>query len=187
MLDQVSTLSKQIPQNTDLSAATAQGLVLDYIPASKLANIPATAPFVKAPMPEVDKEFLKTLVSKGGKQALANAFGVSDVSKISSDLLPTDSVKDILSASPAKLNNQLSKLSSKLPGVSGLVDKVKSAENQLAAVTGFVGSVEGKISNLQNSIGSIARVSTDVSKSVVIKYGSASSNTSPLSKLIGGS
>jgi hypothetical protein len=187
VLDQVSTLSKQIPQNTDLSAATAQGLVLDYIPASKLANIPATAPFVKAPMPEVDKEFLKTLVSKGGKQALANAFGVSDVSKISSDLLPTDSVKDILSASPAKLNNQLSKLSSKLPGVSGLVDKVKSAENQLAAVTGFVGSVEGKISNLQNSIGSIARVSTDVSKSVVIKYGSASSNTSPLSKLIGGS
>jgi hypothetical protein len=187
VLDQVSNLSKQIPQNTDLSAATAQGLVLDYIPASKLANIPATAPFVKAPIPETDKEFLKTLVSKGGKQALANAFGVSDVSKISSDLLPTNSVKDILTSSPAKLNNPLSKLSSKLPGVTSIVDKFKSAENQIAAVAGIVGSVEGKISNLQQSVGSIVKVPTDVSKSVVIKYGSSSSDASPLSKLIGGS
>lgn len=185
VLDQVTSLAKQIPNNTNLTAATAQGLVLDYIPAGKLANLPATAPFVKAPLPAVDQEFLKELVAKGGPKALANAFGVSDVSKISADLLPTKDIKDILSSGPAKLNNSLTKLAGKLPNGDIISDKIKSAGAQFATVSGIVGSVESKISAVQNTIGFMSKNSNDVSKSVVVKFGSLESGVSPLTKLIG--
>jgi len=48
---QVSNYVKNVPADTDLVQAHNSGLVLDYIPASKVKNLPATVPYATAPEP----------------------------------------------------------------------------------------------------------------------------------------
>ena len=182
ILTQAGNLASEVPSNTDLSAASAQGLVLDYIPAGKLANLPATTPFATAPGPEVDQSFLSGLVAQGGVKALANAYGVSDVSKISSDLLPPDETKSILNSVNSKLNNPLAGLGTQLNSVdvASMTGKLASANSQLSNITGVSGSVESGLATAQNAVGSTA----NLTNSITSQFGSKSQGTSPLDKLM---
>lgn len=48
---QIESLIKNTPQNVDLEKAANQGVILNYLPTSKLANLPPQAPFQTAPEP----------------------------------------------------------------------------------------------------------------------------------------
>jgi hypothetical protein len=166
-----SRISEPVGYQTDinLSQASNSGLILDYIPSSKLKNIPATEPYSTAPAPDVDKAYLNEVVAKGGPKALASLYGVTDVNKISADILPKDSISTALSsASPGKFN-PLSNIGSSrnFVDVSAFKDKVAGAGNMLSSLSGVTAIKD------QNITGSVAS-----------KFGSSSLGQSPLDKLV---
>lgn len=186
VIGEIESLTKKIPSNVDLVAASAKGLAVALIPSSKITNIPATAPDSTAPAPVVDTAFLSDLAKTQGMQAVANAFGVSDISKISSDLLPTSSLNSVLSTVNQGLKNPLTSLVSSIGNVDAtqIAGKLASASSQLSGVTGIVQSVESKIGTINNIANSAAGTVNDLSKSVVNQFGSVSAQISPLTKLI---
>jgi hypothetical protein len=157
------------PADVNLTQAANSGLILDYIPSNKLKNIPATEPFSTAPAPEVDKAYLNEVVAKGGPKALASLYGVTDVNKISADVLPKDLVSSALSNVTAGKFNPLSKIGSlnNFVDVSAFKDKVAGAENMLSSLSGVPAIKD------QSIIGS-----------VTAKFGSSSLGLSPLDKLV---
>lgn len=183
VLGQLSGLAGKIPTNVDLSAATARGLVLDYVSADNLANIPATAPYSTAPAPAVDQAFLSKLNSP---EALARAFGVSDVSKISQDLLPTDKLQSLLSQMPSSVGNSLSSLNNQfnISNITAAGDKIFSAGQQVASITGIKGSVEGALSSIKSTVGSTLNSGGNLTASVTEAFGSKTKGTSPLDKIM---
>lgn len=48
---QISSLMKNTPQNVDLEQAAKAGVILDYLPSAKIANLPPMAPYTTAPEP----------------------------------------------------------------------------------------------------------------------------------------
>lgn len=186
VLDQVSDIAKNIPANVNLSAAAAQGLVLDYISKNDLKNIPPTAPFVTAPAPEVDKVFLSSLVAAGGATALANAFGVKDISKISSTLLSPDTAKSIVDSVATSISNPLK---DKFPlldktNLASLGDKLSSAQSQLSSIANVSSNVEANLSAIKSTISSSIDPSSNLSTSVAAQFGSKTVNSSPLVSLV---
>ena len=176
------SLSKSIPSNTDLSALP--GLVLDYVPPSKLANLPASQPFAVAPAPEVDQAFLADLVRAKGPSALASAYGVSDLSKIPGDLLPATDLKDILNSVNAGIKNPLSGTTYNPSDLTALADKFVSADSRVSSIANITGSVEGILNNVKNTIGDVSNAGTNLSASVTSKFGSLTQGTSPLDKIM---
>jgi hypothetical protein len=166
VLAQAAALNKLIPTNVDISRAIDQGIVLNYIPSGKLANIPAIAPPITAPAAAVDTTFLNQLVKEGGPQALANAYGVSDISKISSSLLSSSITAGILSSIPASISNPLVGGLSAINGVASIGNSLSSGLSSLA------GSASA-INNVQN-----------LATSVTAQFGSISKAVSPLTSLI---
>jgi len=49
--DQLKSLATNMPDNVDLEKAANQGIILDYLPSSKIANLPPIAPYTTAPEP----------------------------------------------------------------------------------------------------------------------------------------
>jgi len=168
---QVTDLLNKIPGNVNLTQAKAQGLVLDYIPIAKIANIPATPNFSKAPIAQPDPAYLKQVVAQGGPTALQNLFGVTSMSKLSTNLVPGDL---IASAEQAVSNSRLNPLGN-LTGITNLVDinaakdKLGSFQNQLSGLTGQV-----KIPDLGSA------------GSAVTKFAAGSLGSSPLTNLVNG-
>lgn len=188
VLSQLSDLSKKIPEDTDLSIATAKGLSLNYVPSDKIKNIPATSSYLTAPKPELDQKFLAEITKTGGPQALANAFGVSDVKNISADLLPTESVKSLLTQVSSGIKNPLSSLSGNfnLSDVSALGSKVNGAKDLLNSVSPTLGSVESNLASVASKVGNAGTEIRSLSNSVSSKFGSITAGTSPLDKLFNG-
>ena len=186
--DQLSSIAKNISEDIDISVATARGLALNYIPTNKLGNIPATAPYRTAPKPEVDKLFLASVAKSGGPQALANAFGVSNISNISSELLPTESANLLLSQVSNALKNPLSNLQNNLnlADISSLGGKIEGARNLVNSVAPTLSSVEAGISSVARQIGDATTNVQALKTSVTAKFGSSSLGQSPLSKLLNG-
>jgi hypothetical protein len=187
ILSQVADISKNIPADTDLSKSVDQGLVLDFIPSSKFANIPASMPYAVAPSAEVNQADLKSIVASGGPAALARAFGVTDIGKISSDLVPADLKTDILSSYVTALNNPLTGLKTQFNGVDSklLGDKLLSAKSQLLNVSGIASqSLESKLSSVNSIVGSAINSGGNLALSVTSQFGSVASGNSPLEKLI---
>jgi hypothetical protein len=184
VLAQTAELAKNIPSNVNLGAAVAQGLVLTNIPADKLANIPPTAPYTTAPIPEPDTTFLTELVKKGGVKELALAYGVTDISKISKDLLPTDTVNSLLAAATS-IKNPLSGIKDRLPKLDLDIvgSKLTGASSQMASLGKLASSVEGNLNTLKSTVGSTIPTG-DLTASVSSKFGSLTSNTSPLAKIM---
>lgn len=139
-LAQMETLSKNTPENVNLTQAASAGLVLDYIPASKIANIPATPPYATAPVAEADAAYTKQVVAKGGMTALENLYGVTSANKLSSNLVPSD----LISAAMLQVSNARLNPFSNIAGIPNLVDinvskdKLSSARSQLSGLTGSV-------------------------------------------------
>ena len=188
VLSQLETLSKNIPEDTDLSIATAKGLSLNYVPSDKIKNIPATTSYLIAPKPELDQKFLAEITKTGGPQALANAFGVSDVKNISANLLPTESVKSLLTQVSSGIKNPLSSLSGNLnlPDVSALGSKLTGAKDLLNSVSPTLGSVESNLTSIASKVGNAGAEIRSLSNSVSSKFGSVTAGTSPLDKLFNG-
>ena len=166
VLAQAAELNKLIPSNVDISRAIDQGIVLNYIPSGKLANLPAIAPLAIAPAAAVDTQFLNQLVKEGGPQALANAYGVSDISKISSSLLSPSLSSGILASIPASISNPLAGGLSAIKGVASMGNSLSSGLSSLT-------SGASAINNAQN-----------LATSVTAQFGSISQATSPLTSLI---
>lgn len=185
VLDQASGIAKSIPEDTDLSAAINKGLILDYVPSAKMKNIPATSPDLVAPVPPVDQPFISSIAKKG-PQALADAYGVSDVTKIPGGLLPTDKINDILGSVSSGITNPLEKLSGQFNStdLTALKGKLSSAGSQLSGITDMAGSVESKLNSLNSTVGSSINDVSNLSSSVSSKFGSISSGKSPLDKLM---
>ncbi len=185
VVTQLQDLSSKVPEDTDLSIARARGLALDYIPAEKFTNIPATAPYLTAPSPEVDKKFLEEISRTGGSQALANAFGVSDVKSISGSLLPSSDLNSIVSKSLSNVSNPLGNVSGNLnlPDIASLTGKLGSSANLLNSISPSLGSVESNISSIASKVGNPGRDLNALSSSVTGKFGSTGFGQSPLDKL----
>lgn len=169
VLLQLAALAKTIPSNVSPAAASNQGVALNYIPANKLANIPPTAPFTVAPAAETNKTDIADLIKSGGSAALANAYGVSDTTKISTSLLSSTDAKDLASNSTAPSNPLAS------------VGSVNPVDYSIAAGAALV--TLNQLSKSSESAQLVAGTVTSdqVSKSVTSQFGSIAQ--SPLVKL----
>lgn len=185
VVGQLESLSKNIPEDTNLSVATARGLSLDFVPDSKLGNIPATSEYRTAPAPEVDQQFLTSITKSGGAQALANAFGVSDVKNISGNLLPTQSINSLIAETSSGIKNPLAGLSGikNLADVSSLGGTLSSAKGLLNSAVPTSGSVETNLTSIAAKVGDAGSSVRSLSASVTGKFGSLSSGQSPLDRL----
>ena len=169
VLLQLAALARSIPSNVSPAAASNQGVALKYIPANKIANIPPTAPFTVAPAAEANKTDIADLIKSGGSAALANAYGVSDPTKISASLLSSTDAKDLSSNSSAP-TNPLASL-----GLTSPVDYSLAAGAALVTLNQLSKSSE----SAQIVAGTLE--SKQASKSVTTQYGSLAQ--SPLVKL----
>jgi len=171
VLSQISSYGNNTPENVNLSQAASAGVVLNYIPASKLANLPPTTPYSTAPTPGVDTAYVKEVAAKGGTTALANLYGVSNVKNISSNFIPSDIVNSALSSIPTAQTNPFSNIPGNYNAIDINVasDKFASAKSQIAGITGSIPVPDA------NLLGSVSA-----------KFGSSSAGTSPLSKLVNG-
>jgi hypothetical protein len=151
---------KKVPEDVNLSKAAAAGLVLDYIPAGNIKNIPATPPYSTAPIPEIDKSYANEVVKKSGMVGLMNLYGVSSPDKLSTNLVPSDLIASAKSKISNTRFNPLDNITDNANAVdiTSMKDKFNSAKSQLSGLTG-----EKSIPDL-SSIGSAAS-----------KYGSISS------------
>ena len=169
VLGQIGSIVNSLPAGVNLNQAAAAGVVLDYIPASKMQNIPPSPPYVTAPSVEPDMTYVKEVVAKRGIVGLANLYGVSDVKNISGSVLPPDLVNSALAAAPSYQSNSFSNLTGNFNSVnlSSVNDKLASAKSQLSGLTGKVSIPD------QGLAGTISS-----------KFGSMSGGASPLDKLV---
>lgn len=198
--NQLSQLAQDVPEDADLDIATARGLILKYIPQDRIENIPATAPYLTAPNSEVDEEFLRELLATSGVQGVANAYGVTDFSNISKDLLSSSNLADLTKSLPSGNGNlfsqtnlkditgQLSAVQGQFSGNTNLSDitalsgKISGANSILGNVVSNTRSVEANISAVTSKVGNVTTDVRNISYSVTEKFQSKS-GPSPLDKL----
>lgn len=71
-------LTQMVNQKTPFDIPT--GIPLQYVP--DLSSIPAAAPFISAPLPDYDQQFLSKLAAANGTAAVAAAFGTRSLDNI---------------------------------------------------------------------------------------------------------
>jgi hypothetical protein len=169
VLGQAKDLVSKVPSDVNLGQAVSAGLVLDYIPSAKIPNIPATAPYAIAPLPEVDTKYVNQVVASGGLPALENLYGVNNASKLSTNLVPQDLIAAAASKLPPGMTTNLKGLAGNLNkvDVSAYKDKLQSASSLVAGASGN--------SLIPDSL---------TPGSVAAKFGSTSIGSSPLDKLV---
>lgn len=182
VLTDAAKLATDIPSDVNLSQARAQGISLDVLPNASLANLPATQPYATAPAPEPDQKFLSDLAASGGPKAVANAFGVKDVSKIPGAVLPQEILSELEKTS--SLGNPLTSLRNVGGNITALGDKLMAATGQISSVFNSNQPVETRINSITSELGTVPTLVGDVSSSVVSKFGSISKGSSPLEKLM---
>ncbi len=188
ILGQVSSIGENIPRDTNVTTLSAQGVNLGSFTKEQLANLPPTAPYTTAPEPVPDAGFINQITQKGGPAALAKAFGVNSVSEISQGHVPSETLNTAVSNSPAAYQNPL-RTTSLEPNI---VDTVAGAakyllsNNQIAGLTGLLGSKEGDLLRLANRYpGSPVNVTLGGgTPNVINKFGSKTSGQSPLDKIM---
>ena len=160
---------KDVPEDVNLNQAVRDGLRLENLSAEDFANLPPTQPATKAPPPTVNEEYLAKVVAGGGVGALANYFGVSDVSKISQSLISKNSINSALeNVSQSNINPYSNlRVNHSVSDLDSYLNKVQSSKSQLSSVTGqsFI-----RDTTSQGSVGSI--------------FGSRSLGSNPLDKLV---
>ena len=116
-----------------------------------------------------------------------SAFGVSNINNVSQTQLPAESAQLAYDNSPSITKNNLNKLS--FNNVTGVQDigvagaKLYAERNSLNSFAGSPSSVEGNIIGVKNQIGPVAVVG-NVDKSAPSVFGSNSSKSSPLDKIM---
>ena len=168
-LSQIKNIANSQPSNVNLSQAVDSGLLLQNIPASKIKNIPATQPYSTAPDPIIEREYVQKVVASKGIAGLENLYGVNNISKISSNIFPTDAIGDLKTLLPSTSFNPLSNFNglNNLVDSSVIKDKIASAKSQISSLS--------NIPNIKDN---------NILGSVSAKFGSASLGQSPLDKLV---
>lgn len=171
VLTQAQSIANSVPSDVNLGQAVNSGLVLDYIPKDKISNIPATPPYTTAPDPvsQVDIDYINSVVASKGIAGLENLYGVNDVRKLSSNLVPDNVISGALNKIPNVEINPFKNISGIQNSVDSSVwkDKFASAAGQISSLTGLP-NVKDKFST----------------NAVTNKLGSASYGQSPLDKLV---
>lgn len=145
-MNEIKSAIESIPENVNLPKAFNEGLALDLMPLKKIPNIPASAPFAVADLPEVEAVFY-------------------------SNLKPP--INPITSLSQGA-NSTVGKLGALAQGATSVDSNI--VRDKISTVQSQIGSVTGKLNNPDISING----------SVNSMFGSKSSLTSPLNKLING-
>ena len=162
---QITGMINSIPSNVNLTQAASAGLVLDYIPADKIKNIPATAPYATAPVAKADPAYASEVVQRGGTTALENLYGVNSVSELSTNVVPAELINESKNVrvnsfviKDSYLNTQYPPDLDQVDETVG-IDKLASVKSQLSGITGqvsipdsnVVGSVSNKFGSLESS------------------------------------
>ena len=178
VLGQMSNIASNVPPNTDLSVASSQGVNLKSLSPQGVANLPPTAPYAVAPNPAPDTQYINSIAQSGGPSAVANAYGVTNVSNVPQNLLPSATLKSALLPSPnfGTSGNLL------LGAVAG--SKYLSGNLQLSNLTGSPISQEAGLNTVQQNFGATMNTGGDLTNSVINRFGSKSQGTSPLDKLM---
>ena len=158
-----------LPENVNLTQSRFEGLILNNMSPSKLKNIPATQPYVQAPPPDNDPEFLNYVASTGGENSLARSFGVNNIKNIPGHLVDRDYLSDALANVPTGQRNPLSNINAYTNSVdiNAYTDRVQSSNSQINPLT-RTRSVPDQY----------------ISGSVTDSLGSLSAGKNPLNKLI---
>lgn len=171
LLNEIKNVSKSVPDDVNLSQAVNQGLSFNTIPLNKIPNIPPTAPFTTAPTPisDTDVSYITSIAKQQGIAGVENLYGVSDTSKISNNIVPTDVLNSVKSTIPSQFSNPLASLRGRISSIDEITQagKISSAESQISSLTG--------VPNIQDG---------NLAGSITNKFGSLSKGTSPLDKLL---
>lgn len=162
---QIMAIAKATPENVDLVQATQQGLALDYLPASKVANIPPTMPFATAPLPVTDASvaYAQSVAQKQGVSGLENLYGVTSLNSVPGSFAPADALKSLLPTS------SLPSVASVYNPVDANVynDKLSTVQSQLSGVTGLPSINDAGVSgSVTSALGSITQSQSPLAKLV---------------------
>lgn len=164
---QLTDAINSIPSDVDVSLAVNNGLILNNIPKSALANIPSTQPILTAPLPEASLTDIKAILDRGG--SLANIPGASSI----------PGVDKLLASSGINLPSGLGLDAASVAG------KLSTAQAGLSSITGQIPSVESALNSISAAVPTGLPNVAGVSSSVVSKFGSASASAaSPLSTIM---
>jgi hypothetical protein len=188
VLEQVSNIANNVPANTNLASAAAQGINLQSMSPAGLARLPPTAPYSVAPNAAPDVGYLNQVVSQGGPSALARAYGVNRLSDIPQDRLPSQIAEQAILSSPSSLQNPLGNSIPSNP-IDSLVNGAKylASNVQLSQISGLFGTKEGQVLQVLNRYpGSPVNVviGSGLGNSVTSKFGSKTTGQSPLDKIM---
>jgi hypothetical protein len=158
--------------------ASSQGVNLKSLSPQGIANLPPTAPYATAPAPAPDTQYIDNIAKSGGPSAVANAYGVKNVSNIPQNLLSSVDLKSALlpSVNLGTAGNLL------LAAAAG--SKYLSGNLQLSNLVGSSLSQEAGLNTVQQNFGSTMNTGGDLTKSVTNQFGSKSQGSSPLDKLM---
>jgi len=187
ILDQVSSIASNVPANTNLASAAAQGVNLQSMSSAGLARLPPTAPYSVAPSATPDTEYLNQVAATGGAAALARAYGVRNINDVPQDRLPSQVVNEALVGNTQFQNP----LTASLPAnpIDSLVNGAKYlvSNAQLSQISGLFGTKEGQLQQVLNRYpGSPINVvvGSGLGNSVTSKFGSKTTGQSPLDKIM---
>jgi hypothetical protein len=148
---QLSNLAKDIPDDVNLNQALEYGLSLNFAGSDALKNIPATQPKLTAPPVEVNEAYIKEVSARGGSKALEDLYGVTDITQISSNILPQD-VRASVVSNAKPINNVIDS--------SIMNDKLRTVETQLSNLTGKIKVADsGAVGSVSNVFGSVTKQS----------------------------
>ena len=200
VVNELQNVAKELPDNVNINSVKEQGIILASIGKDALKNIPAVAPKIKAPLPDLPfaaksdslspterAKVIEDAIEKGipVDQALRNAsiFGTSGLksSPLASIGAIGKSASDLAASKLSAIQDNLSKSI----GVNG------SLPAGLTTAIGVKGSVESRFSSVQNMLGNPDFGTTqlgNLGKSVSSKFGSLSASVaSPLEKFMNNS
>ena len=182
---QVTDLAKNIPTDTSYPQAIAQGITLDKAAADSIKHLPPTQPYASAPNAQQDLFYLGHAAKAGGQAAVARSFGVTSISQISQNQLPSMILKAIIGKELRSMQNPLTAFSPNIIDTVANATKYITNNAVIGNISGLLGSKEGQLLQLQNRFpGSPVNVVVNLGSSVTSKFGSKSIGQSPLDKLM---
>jgi len=174
---QISGILDAIPQDVDLKAFSAQGVLLDTLTADTLPNLPTNAPYTSAPADATE------FSNRGA------TYNVNNFTLPGTNTVLFDNGVNALGQQNANMNITLGALQSQIFGADGVIqgNRLVTYTSGLPGLTGYAGSLESSQASINAATGGfIGNPSSAVlSSSVVTQYGSTAA-MSPLQKLISG-
>jgi hypothetical protein len=166
-------VSASTDPTNNITEAAKQGIPVDLLSQEKLTNIPKAAPPATAPSPPVDVATLESLYKSGGVAAIAKAYGVKDITKISPTDLPPGTLKTI---------EETITPSNPLITLKGVVAKASSVVDA-SIVTDKLASAQTLLNGAQSVVTIIPR---DAGQATSVLTQAGSNVTSPLTKILQG-